>query len=119
MQQDKILLFYFPCFSPTQNFPTLQLDRKAKTPTSPNTAFNKCHFLILEEKDLEQSASIIENVTRISNQYPAFTIILSESRAQDLDRFGNSNTGNSPLVILNPLKVGINTLHICFLRKFR
>ena len=105
MQQDKILLFYFPCFSLTLNFPTLQLDRKAKTPTSPNTAFNKCHFLILEERDLEHSASIIENVARIFNQYPAFTIILSESRTQDL--LGNSNEGNSPLVIVNPLKVSL------------
>jgi len=56
---------------------------------------------------LEHSASIIENVARIFNQYPAFTIILSESRPQDLDQFKNSNRGDSPLVIVNPLKVSI------------
>ena len=54
---------------------------------------------------MEHSASIIENVARIFNQYPAFTIILSESRPQDLDQFRNSNRGNSPLIIVNPLKV--------------
>ena len=98
-------MYSFLCFSLTLNFPTLQLDIKANTPTSPNTAFNKCHFLILEERDLEHSASIIENVARIFNQYPAFTIILSKSESQDLDQFRNSNRGNSPLIIVNPLKV--------------
>ena len=85
------------------SIPTVRLDKKAPTPTL--STFNKNHFLILEESDLGQSAVIMEKVARMFNQFPAFTIILStgDSKLSQLE-----NTGNSPLVFVNPRKVFLN-----------
>ena len=78
----------------------MRLDKKAPPPTL--STFNKNHFLVLEETDLEQSATIIEKVARMFNQYPAFTIILSSG---DPKHSQVENKGNSPLVFINPRKV--------------
>ena len=81
----------------------MRLDKKAPPPTL--STFNKNHFLILEEEDMGQSTVIMEKVARMFNQYPAFTIILStgDSKLSQLE-----NTGNSPLIFVNPRKVFVN-----------
>ena len=93
-----ILLHFY--FRYSLSFPTVRLDKKAPPPTL--LTFNKNHFLVLEEADLEQSATIIEKVARMFNQYPAFTIILSPGDTKDSQV---ENKGNSPLVFINPVKV--------------
>ena len=62
------------------------------------TFFNKCHFLILEKKDLELSATIIEATARMFSQYPTFTMILSDHQPHSQLFY---NKGNSPLVFTN------------------
>ena len=62
------------------------------------TFFNKYHFLILEKKDLELSATIIEATARMFSQYPTFTMILSDHQPHSQLFY---NKGNSPLVFTN------------------
>ena len=70
--------------------------------------FPENHFLIMEEADLEQSATIVETAARMFSQYPAFTIIFSPADPQHLQF---ENRGNSPLVFTNPRKVFLTEFH--------
>ena len=81
----------------------MRLDQKGSTPTLQST-FNKNHFLVLEETDLEDAANIMEKVARMFNQFPAFTIILGSA---DPKQSKLENKGNSPLVFINPRQVFI------------
>ena len=81
----------------------MRLDQNAPPPTLLST-FNKNHFLVLEEADMELSVNIIERVARMFNQYLAFTIILGSAEPKQLKL---ENKGNSPLVFINPRQVFI------------
>ena len=96
--------FYYILFCDSRHplsIPTVRLDQAA--PPLTLSSFYKDHFLILDEADLEQSATVIEKTARMFNQYPVFTIILSTG---DHKYPQVENKGNSPLVFINPQKVG-------------
>ena len=80
----------------------MRLDQKAPPPTL--SSFNKNHFLVLEETEMEEAADIMEKVARMFNQYPAFTIILG---SVDPKQSKLENKGYSPLVFINPRQVFI------------
>ena len=64
--------------------------------------FNKCYFIILEEKDSQDTGEIVKKMSEIFKQFPIFTIILWQN--EHLKEF--SKSGNYfPLVLINPLKV--------------
>ena len=71
------------------------------TSTSTLTSFNKCYLIILVERDLEQAQSIIQNIARMFNHLPIFTIIILENEHKYL----GETTANSPLIFINPRKV--------------
>ena len=64
--------------------------------------FNKCFFIILEEKDFQHTEEIVEKMSEMFKQFPIFTIILSENDLlKEFSRSGNY----FPLVLIYPFKV--------------
>ena len=102
-----LLYILFCYFRHSLSFPTVRLDKKAPPPKL--LTFNKNHFLVLEETDLEQSHTIMELVAKMFNQYPAFTILFSPGDSKH-SKF--ENKGNSPLVFINPHKVFISKFRV-------
>ena len=70
-------------------------------PTSALTSFNKCYFIILMERDAEQTQTIIENIASMFNHLPIFTIIILENG----DKYSGENSVNSPMIFINSKKV--------------
>ena len=69
---------------------------------SARASFNKCYYLLLEERDLHRSTAVMEKVAGTFHQYPAFTII---SHTADQKSADFQNQANSPLVFVNYEKV--------------
>ena len=64
--------------------------------------FNKCFFIILEEKDFQHTGEIVEKMSEMFKQFPIFTIILSQNdHLKELSKSENY----FPLVLINPFKV--------------
>ena len=71
-------LVYGNNFSFDLNFPALRIDQLQSLESS-TYLFNKCYFLLLEEKHSGDLKFIIEKVTKVFNRFPKFSIILSQT----------------------------------------
>ena len=90
-------LVYGNNFSFDLNFPALRIDQLQSLESS-TYLFNKCYFLLLEEKHSSDLKFIIERVPKVFNRYPKLSIILSQKEP------GNvifENKENSPLVFIS------------------
>ena len=90
-------LVYGNNFSFDLKFPAIRMDH-LKSFESSSYLFNKCYFLLLEEKHSGDLKFIIERVTKVFNGYPKFSIILIQTEP------GNvifENKENSPLAFIS------------------
>ena len=90
-------------FSFDLKFPSIRFDH-LKNFESSTYLFNKCYFLLLEEKHSYDLKFIIERVIKIFTRYPKFFIILSQTEP------GNrilENKENFPLAFILNNKVNI------------
>ena len=101
MSDSKTRKMYF--FSFDLKFPAIRFDHMKNFEKS-TYLFNKCYFLLLDEKHSNDLKIIIERVIKIFNRYPKFSVILSQAEP------GNrifENKENSPLAFILNDKVNI------------
>ena len=84
-------------FSFDLKFPTIRIDHLESLKSS-TYLFNKCYFLLLEEKHLHDLKFIIEKVTKVFNQFPKFSIIFSQKEPGNIIF---ENKQNSPLAFIS------------------
>ena len=97
-------LVYGNNFSFDLKFPAIRIDHLESFESSTNL-FNKCYFLLLEEKHSGDLKFVIERVTKVFNRYPKFSIILSQTEP------GNrilENNENFPLAFIPNNKVNMS-----------
>ena len=90
------------CFSFELSYPTLRVS-KIETMKPSKMPFNKCYFIVLEEKDFKYYVKVMETISEMFQEFPIFTIILSLN--QPIHSKSILNNGNAPLVFLSPQKV--------------
>ena len=90
-------LVYGNNFSFELNFPALRIDQLQSLESS-TYLFNKCYFLLLEEKHSHELKFIIEKVTKVFNQFPKFSIIFSQKEPGNIIF---ENKQNSPLAFIS------------------
>ena len=90
------------CFSLDLSYPTIRIvDMETLQPRK--MSFNKCYFIIMDQKYFQNYENIIEIVSEMFQEFPIFTIILSLNQPTDSEQF--LNKGNSPLVFISAQQV--------------